>query len=43
LEQGTFRIRDPLNNERRLLRLCLDDDAPIAFTDWQAHRTTLNN
>ena len=41
-KSGTFRFRDPLNKERRLLPLRLGD-APGTFTDLQAHRITLNN
>jgi len=32
-ESGTFRFRDPLNNERRFLPLRLDD-APIKGSGW---------
>jgi len=33
LEAGTFRFRDPLNEERRFIPLRLDDDAPNSGQD----------
>ena len=49
LEAGTFRFRDPLNQERRFIPLRLDD-APIKgslaqflYINWRAEKCACNN